>query len=189
MAGKMTRANKITVSRMVFCPITLFFIIYFWPNDKTALPIALTVMVISELLDALDGYVARKYHEVSQIGQLLDPLSDAFWHGTVYFCLIQLELANAWLLFLMVSREIAVMCIRYKSLIHGITLPARFIGKVKCHALAWNSCLIVFFYIFKVNNVFDIIPYFLHVQWLVAGIIIYSLYDYFQSNKKLVLSD
>ncbi len=189
MAGKMTRANKITVSRMVICPLTLFFIIYFWPSNKIAIPIALFIMVVSEILDILDGYVARKYNEVSQIGKLLDPLSDAFWHGTVYFCLIQLELANPWLLFLMVSREIAVMCIRYKSLITGIVLSARIAGKIKCHALAWNACLIMFFYIFKIYNVFDIIPYFIHVQWLVAVIIIYSLYDYFQSNKKIVLSD
>lgn len=189
MSGKMTLANKITVSRMTFFPAALFFIIYFWPSHKIAMPFALVIMIISELLDILDGYVARKYNEVSKIGKLLDPLSDAFWHGVVYFCLIQLELANPWLLFLMVVRETAIIYIRYKSLITGFVLQARIIGKIKCHVLAWNSCLIVFFYIFKINNVFDIVPYFLHVQWLVAAVILYSLFDYFQSNKKLVLSD
>lgn len=189
MAGKMTRANKITTMRMVTCPIVFFSIMYFWPNNTVAMLIALIVMVLSESLDILDGYVARKYNEVSQIGKLLDPLSDCFWHGTVYFCLIQHNLANPWLLFLMVSREIAVMCIRYKSLITGTVLSARFSGKLKCHAIAWYGALIMFFYLFKLYNVFDIIPYFIHVQWLVAAIIIYSLYDYYQSNKKIVLSD
>ncbi|MFA6296503.1 MAG: CDP-alcohol phosphatidyltransferase family protein [Patescibacteria group bacterium] len=189
MSEKMTLANKMTISRMTFFPAILFFIIYFWPGNKIAMPIALCLMIISEIIDILDGYVARKYNQVSKMGKLLDPLSDAFWHGTVYYCLIQLELANPWLLFLMISREIAVVCIRYKSLITGIVLSARIIGKIKCHVLAWNSCLIVFFYIFKINNVFNIVPYFLHVQWLVAAVILYSLYDYYISNKKIVLSD
>lgn len=182
--SKMTRANKITGTRMVLCPLIFFIIMNCWSKNKTAMVFALIVMIISEFLDILDGRVARKYNEVSKIGKLLDPLSDFYWHTTVFICLILIKLASPWLLFVMLTREIAIIIIRNKTLMAGDILPARPWGKIKCHFIAWYAAIMMLLYILKLYNVCDFTSIFQYAQILVGLIITYSCYDYSRSTKK-----
>lgn len=184
---KMTRANRITASRMIFCPITFFTIMNCFSGNKIAMIIALIVAVISELMDVFDGRVARRYNEESKIGKLLDPLSDFYWHSTVYICLIIIKLASPWLFFVMLTREIAVIVIRNKTLMAGDILTARPWGKIKCHFIAWYAAIMMLLYIFKLYNVCDFTSTFLYAQILVGLVIAYSCFDYFRSTKKNVI--
>ncbi len=69
----MNVANTITVSRLILLP---FFIFFFFSNHTDNYIIAGVIFAVSALTDLLDGYVARKYNQVSQLGRLLDPLAD-----------------------------------------------------------------------------------------------------------------
>ena len=73
----MTTANKITLIRICMIP---FFIWFALQNDATSLIIALVLFCVASFTDFLDGYIARKYNQVTDFGKFVDPLADKL-HG------------------------------------------------------------------------------------------------------------
>ncbi|OCL27339.1 CDP-diacylglycerol--glycerol-3-phosphate 3-phosphatidyltransferase [Orenia metallireducens] len=80
----MNVANLLTLSRIILLP---FFIIIFFSNYENNFMIAGMIFAISGLTDLLDGYVARKYNQVSHLGRLLDPLADKLTMISVFIIL------------------------------------------------------------------------------------------------------
>ena len=68
----MTTANKITLVRIAMIP---FFIWFALQNDRTSQIIALILFCAASFTDFLDGYVARKYNQVTDFGKFVDPLA------------------------------------------------------------------------------------------------------------------
>ena len=69
----MTTANKITLIRIAMIP---FFIWFALQADFTSLVIALVLFCTASFTDFLDGYIARKYNQVTDFGKFVDPLAD-----------------------------------------------------------------------------------------------------------------
>src|SRR5690348_12059366 len=73
----MTTANKITIFRILLIPAFVVEILYYFKtgdeNDRIA---GLLCFAVAAILDAVDGYVARRYHQKSELGAILDPLAD-----------------------------------------------------------------------------------------------------------------
>lgn len=97
--------NSITLSRLVGIP----FILYLLGDPTTEKRlIALTIFVITAATDWLDGYLARKLQQVTELGKFLDPLVDKLLVIAPLLALIQLQQIPAWGVFLIVGREIAI---------------------------------------------------------------------------------
>jgi CDP-diacylglycerol--glycerol-3-phosphate 3-phosphatidyltransferase len=92
------------------------------------------------MTDWLDGYLARKNNEVTTLGKFLDPLADKLLIVTALIMLISLDRAQAWIVALIVGREIAVTGLRSIAMAEGLVLQASPMGKTKTVA---QICAIV----------------------------------------------
>ncbi len=132
--------NKITLSRIFLIPIFIFILsIPFdwgdWSIGTTILPVshfvAALIFLVASLTDWLDGYYARKYHLITNMGKFLDPLADKLLVSAAFILLVELDLAAAWIVILIISREFAVTGLRLVASGEGIVLAASNMGKLK----------------------------------------------------------
>jgi CDP-diacylglycerol---glycerol-3-phosphate 3-phosphatidyltransferase len=86
---------------------------------------------IASLTDVLDGYLARRRKQITTLGQLMDPLADKLLVTAAFVSLVQLDLAPAWMVAVILGREFAVTVLR--SLAHGkgVVIAASPLGKLK----------------------------------------------------------
>jgi CDP-diacylglycerol---glycerol-3-phosphate 3-phosphatidyltransferase len=101
----MTTATWITFSRLLGIP----FIIYFLDTPNTSDRwLALSFFVLAASTDWLDGYIARKYDQVSEMGKFLDPLVDKLLVFAPLLSLTEMNLVPAWAVFIILARELAI---------------------------------------------------------------------------------
>lgn len=102
----MTIPNILTFARIGSSPILGYSII------SHHYPAALTLFVLSGLTDLIDGWIARRYpSQASALGSFLDPLADKVLVGITVISLAYVNLIPIWLLMLILSRDIAIMCV------------------------------------------------------------------------------
>jgi CDP-diacylglycerol--glycerol-3-phosphate 3-phosphatidyltransferase len=106
--------------------------------------IGVVVFWIASITDALDGYLARRWKQVTTLGKLLDPLADKLLVAGALISLVELNLAPAWITFIILAREFAVTGLRGIASEEGMTIPAGTVGKWKMgFQVAAISCLIL----------------------------------------------
>ena len=120
--------NLITLSRLVLASL-VFALIYF--TEYWIL--STVVFLIAAATDALDGYIARKYGMVTTLGRILDPFADKFIIGGVFIFLLAKESSgvNAWMVVIVIARELFVTTLRAFLEREGIDFSATFSGKLK----------------------------------------------------------
>jgi cardiolipin synthase (CMP-forming) len=73
----MTTANKITIGRILLVPLFIVLVLYYTDSGNEIYRLgALLCFAVASLSDAIDGYLARRYHQHSELGRVLDPLAD-----------------------------------------------------------------------------------------------------------------
>ncbi|WP_404788172.1 CDP-diacylglycerol--glycerol-3-phosphate 3-phosphatidyltransferase [Altericista sp. CCNU0014] len=108
----MTPATWITVSRLLAVPILLFGLRWtaedgFLPSDS-ARWVCLVAFLLAAGTDWLDGYVARRFNQVTDLGKILDPLVDKLLVFAPLLCLVELREIPAWSVFLILLRELTI---------------------------------------------------------------------------------
>jgi cardiolipin synthase len=125
-----TIPNVLSVVRLVFIPLFL------WLLGTAQYGWALVVIVVSSLTDFVDGYIARRFDQVSRIGQLLDPAVDRLF---IFSTLIGLAWQNFlpwWLVIVIVLRDVALGVLGVVLANHGYgPLPVHHLGKVATFSL------------------------------------------------------
>ena len=86
---------------------------------------------MAALTDWLDGYLARRRHQVTTFGQLMDPLADKLLIMAALLSLVQMELAPAWMVAIILGRELGVTVLRSVAFSRGVTISASPLGKAK----------------------------------------------------------
>jgi len=114
----LTLANKVTFLRIALIPLNLVFLLY-GLNGLAAL-----LFLFLSLSDAVDGYIARKYNQVSELGKLIDPLADKILVITVLIALVEQGLASSVPVMLLVAREFIIFGVRVMAAKAGSILPA-----------------------------------------------------------------
>jgi CDP-diacylglycerol--glycerol-3-phosphate 3-phosphatidyltransferase len=92
------------------------------------------IFAIASLTDWLDGYLARRRQQVTAFGQVIDPLADKLLISAALISLVQMGLAPAWMVAVIISREFAVTGLRSLSYSRGVAMPASPLGKIKMAA-------------------------------------------------------
>ncbi len=86
---------------------------------------------VASLTDWLDGYLARKHKQVTTLGQLMDPLADKLLITAALVSLVQMDLAPAWMVAVILGREFAVTVLRSIAHARGVVIAASPLGKFK----------------------------------------------------------
>ncbi|GEL75808.1 CDP-diacylglycerol--glycerol-3-phosphate 3-phosphatidyltransferase [Tenuibacillus multivorans] len=180
--------NKITISRI--CLIPIFIVLLAVPFDwgtysigEYELPVhhmvAAILFLVASLTDWVDGRYARKYNLVTNLGKFLDPLADKLLVSAALICLVEIGLAPAWLVIIIISREFAVTGLRLVAAGEGIVLAAGQMGKLKTTLqIAAAGFLLLHHFPFSYMS----IPIGTILLYLAALITVISGLDYFVKN-------
>src|SRR5687767_12876342 len=82
-----TLANKITILRILAVPAFVLAVLYYSPRNEYLRSVALGIFLIAAASDFLDGYIARRFNQRTQIGSILDPLADKLLLMSAFICL------------------------------------------------------------------------------------------------------
>lgn len=93
--------------------------------------IAAGIFIIAASTDGLDGYIARKRKEVTNLGKLMDPLADKLLVSAALISLVELEQISAWVAVVIIGREFFVTGLRAIAAAEGVVIAASKLGKVK----------------------------------------------------------
>lgn len=126
-------AHYLTLGRIFISPI--FLVVYLYHSDiaPLLLPLILAILLsCSELSDAFDGYLARKYNQVTDLGKVLDPMADSIYRISVFltFTLEPVKIPMG-LVFIFLYRDSAISTLRTICALKGFALAARPSGKLK----------------------------------------------------------
>lgn len=172
----MTTASKITLIRVALIPVYMVLMYASCGAPNGWMFSALAVFIIASLTDFVDGYIARKYNQVSDFGKFLDPLADKLLviAAMVMFC--QWGSFPAWALMIVLTREFAVTGLRLVAVGNGTVIAAGWSGKIKTASTMIGLCVMMAF------------PTIQFLSWLVVAVIVlttvYSGVEYFVQNWK-----
>ena len=93
--------------------------------------LALTIFLIAAATDLLDGYLARRWKQITTVGTLLDPIADKLLISAALISLVQIRRVPAWMVVLIIGREFAVSGLRSIAAAEGYTIQASDLGKTK----------------------------------------------------------
>lgn len=143
----MSIANYFTFSRILFAP--LFLLVYLEHNalgiSDILLPyVLLFLLALSEASDALDGFLARRYNQVTDFGKVLDPMADSIARISVFltFTLEPIKLPMI-LVFILLYRDSVVSTLRTICALKGYALAARKSGKIKAVVQAVSAIIVL----------------------------------------------
>ena len=142
----MTTASKITLARVVMIPA--FLAAFLLSRGQTAwlLWLSLGIFILASLTDFVDGYIARKYNQISDFGKFLDPLADKLLVISAMCVFCQWGLLPAWALVVVLTREFAVTGLRLIAVQKGRVIAAGWSGKVKTFSTMVALCIWIVFH-------------------------------------------
>lgn len=161
--------NALTLGRILIIPVFIV-LLTVWQSSLSHV-LAASIFALASITDYLDGYLARKWKVVSNFGKFADPMADKILVMTAFIMLVELKMAPAWVVAIIICRELAVTGLRLLLVENGGTvLAAAMPGKIKTF-----------------SQMFAII--FLLLHWNLSGQVLlytalfftlYSGYDYFK---------
>ncbi len=185
--------NRITVSRILLIPIFVVIMMFDFGWGEITLfgaemPIhhlvGALIFIFASATDWVDGYYARKYNLVTNLGKFLDPLADKLLVSAALILLVELQLAPAWIVIIIISREFAVTGLRLILAGQGEVVAANQLGKIKTWAqIVAISALLLH------NTIFTLIgvPFDMIMLYIALIFTIWSGWDYFYLNRKVLL--
>src|SRR6478672_8902753 len=133
----MNLPNALTILRIFFVPLLVAALV----QENVAFQIgafkltnewlALAIFLVAAATDLLDGYLARRWKQVTTIGTLLDPIADKLLISAALISLVQVRTLPGWMAILIIGREFAVSGLRSIAAAEGYTIKASDLGKTK----------------------------------------------------------
>lgn len=166
--------NALTLGRILIIPVFIL-LLTLWDSYLSHV-LATVLFALASATDYLDGYLARKWQVVTNFGKFADPMADKILVMTAFIMLVELGFAPAWIVAIIICRELAVTGLRLLLVENGgVVLAAAMPGKIKTF-----------------SQMFAII--FLLLHWTLLGQVtlyialfftLYSGYDYFKGASYL----
>lgn len=137
----MSIPNILTTIRLCMMPV--FLIVYFLP-DPNAKWWAMGVIIFAFLTDVLDGYIARHYHQITNLGKILDPIADKVMQLTVLACIAMKDISLLWVVLFILSKEILLGVGALMMYRKGVVGQSNWFGKIACFVSIVVSILLIF---------------------------------------------
>jgi len=124
----MNLPNKLTVLRIV---LALVFILFLFIQGLAAKITAFVIFLVASATDILDGYLAKKNNQITDFGRLMDPIADKILILSAFLAFVEMGLVPAWMVVIIIFREVAVTGLRILALSKRKVIPADSGGKHK----------------------------------------------------------
>src|ERR687887_2838555 len=129
----MNLPNALTISRIFLVPLLVVVLLTkFEGHSILGVPkeiVGAAIFGLASLTDWLDGYLARRRKQITPFGQVIDPLADKLLTLAAFVSLVQMDLAPAWMVSVIIGREFAVTAWRSIAYARGVAIPASSLGK------------------------------------------------------------
>jgi len=177
--------NALSLSRVFLAPLVLIFLTFkfTYPVYRADdLDISVTVgdllagavFILAALTDTADGYIARKKGMVTNLGKFIDPLADKILVMAALVALVELHRIPAWIVVVILSREMIVTGVRMVAAAEGIVIAASNAGKLKTVIQIVAITMLIFS-----------LPFGIHVMWAAMLLTVWSGMDYLFNAKDL----
>lgn len=167
----MTTANKLTILRIVLIPVFLVVLYLGFPVSNW---VALGVFILASMTDFIDGYIARRYNQITDFGKFMDPLADKMLVMAAMCYFVESGAMYGWILALVLLREFAVSGMRLVAVEQGKVIAAAWSGKIKTAATMVCLCVMMVINVYWLNLICQII---------ILVTTLYSGAEYFVKNK------
>ena len=173
--------NRLTILRVIMIP--LFVVAMLWESLPYSDYIALVLFAGACITDFFDGYLARKYNQITTFGKFMDPLADKLLVCAALICFladVNPEMP-VWAVIIIISREFIISGFRLVAAEKGITIAASYWGKVKTVVQMIMSILLIIHFNHPVFRIIDAI--FIYAAVILTVI---SLIDYIYKNREIM---
>lgn len=127
--------NSLTLTRIFLVPLLVIVLLTkFEGRQIFGVPkelVGAAIFALASLTDWLDGYLARRRKQITPLGQIMDPLADKLLTSAALLSLVQMELAPAWIVWVIIGRDLAVTGLRSLAYARGVVIAASRLGKIK----------------------------------------------------------
>lgn len=184
--------NQLTVGRLILCGVFTLFLSLDLAWSGMA---AFAVFVLASLTDWADGYLARKWNLITDLGKLLDPLADKILISAAFIGMTAEGLAPFWIVVTIISREFLITGLRTLAASKGVILAAEKAGKHKTISQMVTALLGLLYIGLQGLDWLPPISHelkdwlFVPMLYLTLAITLYSGAAYFLKNQKLLFSD
>jgi CDP-diacylglycerol--glycerol-3-phosphate 3-phosphatidyltransferase len=131
----MNLPNSLTVTRIFLVPLLVVVLLTkFEGRQILGIPsdiVGAAIFGLASLTDWADGYLARRRKQITPLGQMIDPLADKLLTLAALVSLVQLDLAPAWMVAVILGRDFAVTFLRSLAYARSVAMPASPLGKIK----------------------------------------------------------
>jgi len=169
--------NSLTLFRIFLVPFLVVVLLTKFSNF-----VGLGIFLVAAITDYFDGYFARRLKKTTRLGALLDPIADKLLMSAAFISLVELGIAKAWMVVIIIGREFAVSGLRSIAAQNGVTIAASPLGKTKTiMQVIAISLLIVAYELGEFRFTSEI------ALWLVMLFALVSGVDYFIKFARAVL--
>ncbi len=176
---QMNLPNKLTLMRVVLIPV--FLLVLFLMQEPYNRYIATAIFVVASVTDFLDGYIARKYHMVSNFGKFMDPLADKLLVMAALVSMVAMEDLPAWVVIVILAREFAITGFRTLAMEANIVMAASWWGKIKTTTQMIMIILVLLQLPFAYMPMIETV-----LVWLAVLFTVVSGVDYIVKNKQVL---
>lgn len=168
----MNLPNALTLLRIFLVPILVVVLL---TRTEGGLFLGAGIFGVAVLTDYLDGYFARRRNQVTKLGIILDPIADKLLTAAAFLSLVEMGAVPAWMVMIVLGRELAVTGLRNVAAGRGVLIPASTLGKWKM------VCQVVAIFLLLFSRRFPVLegPA-LVVLWVVVVVALVSGADYFR---------
>lgn len=174
--------NRLTLLRVALSPIYLALLVLRSNSGEAAAEIlrisAVIVLAAAITSDALDGYLARKLKQTSELGVFLDPIADKLLVLPPLIWLTHIRAVSPWVVIIIIARELTVSALRLLASSKGVALAAGLSGKVK--TVAEYLLLAILTFTLGADRASPILA------WICAALAVLSASEYFYNNRALL---
>src|SRR5450631_2550514 len=165
--------NALTILRIFFVPLLVAALVQetvWFQVDGVRVTndwLSLAIFLVAAGTDLLDGYLARRWRQVTTIGTLLDPIADKLLVSAALISLVQVRVLPGWMAVLIIGREFAVSGLRSIAAVEGYIIKASDLGKTKMFSqVVAISCMLL-----AVRHPWLLLP----GKILMGGVIVFAL--------------
>jgi CDP-diacylglycerol---glycerol-3-phosphate 3-phosphatidyltransferase len=173
--------NTLTLLRIFFVPLLVAVLVqgsvsfHAGPLLVTNEIVAIAIFLIAAATDLLDGYLARRWGQITTVGTLLDPIADKLLVSAALISLVQVRVVPAWMVVVVIGREFAISGLRSIAAAEGYVIKASDLGKTKLV----SQVIAVTMLILSIRWI-ELRPYALAAMWIVVAFTLASAFAYFR---------